>query len=96
MSEKKNKIEIYFHTDASQGIGKIPLKVSMGFDFMTIAGHKIYAPKGIAALYSKYDLPKLIHGAGHEMNHRAGTENVPYIVGLGAAMEIIVNVVVNR
>ena len=62
----------------------------LGVDLLTIAGHKLYAPKGIGALYVRrgVQLESLIHGAGHESGRRAGTENVPYIVGLGKAAEI--------
>lgn len=79
------------HTDASQSVGKIPTLVNeLGVDMLTIAGHKLYAPKGIGAIYirSGVQVEPLIHGAGHEGGHRAGTENVPYIVALGAAAEI--------
>lgn len=77
-----------FHTDAAQSVGKISTRVEeLGIDLMSIAGHKLYAPKGIGALYIRrgVDLEPLIHGAGHEFGLRAGTENVPYIVGLGKA-----------
>ena len=62
----------------------------LGVDLLTIAGHKLYAPKGVGALYVRrgVQLEPLIHGAGHESGRRAGTENVPYIVGLGKAAEI--------
>jgi cysteine desulfurase len=79
---------IAFHTDAAQSVGKLPLDVEqLGVDLLTVAGHKLYAPKGIGALYvrGRTPLDPLIHGAGHEHGLRAGTENVPYIVGLGAA-----------
>ena len=82
---------IFFHCDAAQSIGKIPTDVkSMGIDLLSVAGHKLYAPKGIGALYIKdgVKLEKLIHGADHENNLRAGTENVLEIVGLGKACEI--------
>lgn len=82
---------ILMHTDAAQSLGKVPVKVNeLGVDLMTIAGHKLYAPKGIGALYIRrgVKLESFIHGAGHEQGRRAGTENVPYIVGLGAAAEI--------
>lgn len=86
---KKNSI--YFHTDAAQSAGKYPVDVKeMGVDLLSIAGHKLYAPKGIGALYIKdgVQLEKLIHGADHEQNKRAGTENVLEIVGLGKACDI--------
>lgn len=79
------------HTDAAQSVGKLPLDVNtLGIDLMTIAGHKVYAPKGVGALYVRQgiQLEPLIHGAGHEAGRRAGTENVPYIVGLGMACEL--------
>jgi cysteine desulfurase NifS/selenium donor protein len=79
------------HTDAAQSVGKIPVRVdALGVDLLSIAGHKLYAPKGIGALYIRRGtaLAKLIHGASHEQDRRAGTENVLEIVGLGAAAEI--------
>ena len=82
---------ILFHTDAAQSVGKIRTDVNeLGIDLLSIAGHKLYAPKGIGALYirSGVQLEKLIHGADHEQNLRAGTENVLEIVGLGKACEI--------
>lgn len=85
------KYKIPFHTDAAQSVGKIPVDVNeMGVDLLSIAGHKLYAPKGIGALFVRRgtNLQKLIHGADHEMNRRAGTENVLEIVGLGKACEI--------
>jgi len=86
---KKNKV--HFHCDAAQSIGKIPVKVNaLGVDLLSVAGHKLYAPKGIGALYVRrgIKLQKLIHGADHEMNQRAGTENVLEIAGLGEACAI--------
>lgn len=80
--------EIYFHTDAAQSVGKIPVDVrQMQVDLLSIAGHKFYAPKGIGALYIRdgLRLEKFMHGADHEQNLRAGTENVLEIVGLGEA-----------
>jgi cysteine desulfurase len=82
---------IVFHTDAAQSVGKIPTTVDdLGVDLLTIAGHKLYGPKGIGALYIRrgIQLEKLIHGADHEQGRRAGTENVLEIVGLGKACEI--------
>ena len=82
---------IVMHTDAAQSIGKIPTHVSnLGVDLLSIAGHKIYAPKGIGALYIRQSTTpeKFCHGAGQEMGLRAGTENVFAIVGLGKACEI--------
>jgi len=85
------KHNIYFHTDAAQSTGKYPVDVKeTEVDLLSIAGHKLYAPKGIGALYIKegVQLEKLIHGADHEQNKRAGTENVLEIVGLGKACDI--------
>jgi len=82
---------VIFHTDAAQSCGKIPVNVDkLNVDLLTIAGHKMYAPKGIGALYIKSGtkVDKFIHGAGQEGGKRAGTENVPYIIGLGHACEI--------
>ena len=82
---------ILVHTDAAQAVAKIPVDVKeLGVDFMTIAGHKIYAPKGIGALYvrSGVELAPLTYGGGQERGLRPGTENVPYIVALGAAAEM--------
>jgi cysteine desulfurase len=79
------------HTDAAQSLGKIPVKVDeLGVDLLSVAGHKLYAPKGVGALYVRrgVKLEPFIHGAGHEGGRRAGTENVPYIVALGAACEL--------
>lgn len=79
------------HTDAAQSVGKIPVDVKeLGVDLLSLAGHKLYAPKGVGALYIRHGitLEKLVHGADHEQNLRAGTENVPEIVGLGRACEI--------
>ncbi len=83
---------IAVHTDAAQAVGKIPVTVeATGADMITIAGHKLYAPKGIGALYVRrgIELQKMIHGAAHEQNLRAGTENVLEIVGLGKACEVV-------
>jgi cysteine desulfurase len=79
------------HTDAAQTVGKIPIDVrELGVDLLTVAGHKLYAPKGVGALYIRQgvQLEPLIHGAGHEHGRRAGTENVPYVVGLGKACDL--------
>ncbi|MEH7377138.1 cysteine desulfurase family protein [Neobacillus drentensis] len=82
---------ITFHTDASQSVGKVPVNVNdLKVDMLTIAGHKLYAPKGIGALFIRegIQLEPLIHGAGHEFGLRAGTENTLLAVGLGMACEI--------
>ncbi len=82
---------IVMHTDAAQSLGKIPVDVkTLGVDLLSIAGHKLYAPKGIGALYVRdgIDLAPFMHGAGQEGGRRAGTENVMEIVGLGKACEI--------
>jgi len=79
---------VLLHTDAAQTLGKIPARVKeMGVDLLSLAGHKMYAPKGIGALYVRrgVSLQPLHHGAGHERGLRAGTENVPHIVALGHA-----------
>lgn len=91
LAEIAHSVGSVFHTDAAQSIGKIPLNVvELGCDMLTIAGHKLYAPKGVGALYIRdgLALPPMIHGADHERGLRAGTENVSQIVGLGAAAEI--------
>ncbi|MFO7688833.1 MAG: cysteine desulfurase family protein [Desulfobacterales bacterium] len=82
---------IVMHTDAAQSVGKIPVDVQdLGVDLLSVAGHKLYAPKGIGALYVRPPLTpeKFCHGAGQERGRRAGTENVLEIVGLGKACEI--------
>lgn len=79
------------HTDAAQTVGKIAADVqTLGIDLLTVAGHKLYAPKGVGALFIREGiaLEPLLHGAGHEAGRRAGTENVLEIVGLGAACEL--------
>jgi cysteine desulfurase len=79
------------HADAAQSLGKVPVDVNdLGIDLLSIAGHKLYAPKGVGALYVRrgLKLEPLIHGAGHEHGLRAGTENVPYLVALGKACEL--------
>ena len=82
---------IPFHTDAAQSVGKIPTRVDdLGVDFLSIAGHKIYAPKGIGALYIREGtiLEPLIHGADHELGRRAGTESALLTAALGEACEL--------
>jgi len=83
--------KIYFHTDAVQAAGKIPLDVKdLGVDLLAIAAHKFYGPKGVGALYVKKGvrMHSLIQGGHHERNRRAGTENTPGIIGLAKACEI--------
>ena len=82
---------IPFHTDAAQTVGKISTDVEeLGVDLLSVAGHKVYAPKGIGALYIREGtrVEPFVHGAGHEAGRRAGTENVLLAVALGAACEV--------
>jgi cysteine desulfurase len=82
---------VLIHTDAAQSLGKVAVGVKeLGVDLLSVAGHKLYAPKGVGVLYVRQGvrLEPLIHGAGHEGGRRAGTENVPYLVALGAACEV--------
>ncbi|MEH6994864.1 cysteine desulfurase family protein [Neobacillus drentensis] len=91
IGEIAERYGISFHTDASQSVGKVPVDVNeLKVDMLTIAGHKLYAPKGIGALFVRegVELEPLIHGAGHENGLRAGTENTLLAVGLGKACEI--------
>lgn len=79
---------VFLHTDAAQSVGKIPVRVEeLGVELLTVAGHKLYAPKGIGALYTRRDLPlePVIYGGGQESGRRAGTESVANIVALGTA-----------
>lgn len=85
------RLGVLVHGDAAQSVGKVAIDVeAMGVDLLTIAGHKLYAPKGVGALYARAgtDLPPLLVGAGQEYGRRPGTENVAFIVGLGAASRI--------
>jgi cysteine desulfurase len=83
--------DVLFMTDATQAVGKIPVNVDeMGIDLLCMSGHKLYAPKGVGALYvrqrmRRVKLPPLLHGGGHERGMRSGTLNVPGIVALGTA-----------
>lgn len=82
---------IYLHTDAVQTVGKVKVEVNeLGVALLTLSGHKFYGPKGVGALFIKKGtkIDPLLHGGHHEQNKRAGTENVPGIVGLGVACEI--------
>jgi cysteine desulfurase len=83
--------DIYFHTDAVQSVGKIPVDVEkLGVDLLSLSAHKLHGPKGTGALYIRKGalLRSLLHGGHHERDHRPGTENVPGIVGLGKAAEL--------
>lgn len=82
---------IPFHTDAAQSVGKVPVRVDdLGVDLLTIAGHKLYAPKGVGALYARNGMKfePLIHGGNHEHGHRAGTESAMLTAALGKACEL--------
>src|ERR1017187_7592098 len=83
--------DVYFHTDAVQAAGKIPVRVNqIGCDLLTISGHKLHGPQGVGALYVRKgtQLEPMLYGGSHERSRRAGTENVPGIVGLGKAAEL--------
>ncbi|WP_270565719.1 cysteine desulfurase NifS [Clostridium beijerinckii] len=86
--------KVFFHTDAVQAVGNVPVDVKeMNIDMLSLAGHKIYGPKGIGVLYIKkgIKIDNLIHGGAQEKNRRAGTENIASIVGLGKALELATN-----
>jgi len=90
ISEAARAAGAVVHTDAAQSVGKVPVRVrELGVDLLTMAGHKLYAPKGVGALYVRRGTPvvPLLLGAGHEGGLRPGTENVAAIVGLGVACE---------
>jgi len=86
--------EVFFHTDATQAVGHIPIDVEkMNIDLLSLSAHKFYGPKGIGALFVRKIQPRVklvsqMHGGGHERNMRSGTLNVPGIVGMGKAAEI--------
>ncbi|MCB2288253.1 cysteine desulfurase NifS [Clostridium sp. CS001] len=85
--------KIFFHTDAVQAVGHIPVDVKeLNIDLLSLAAHKFYGPKGVGALYVRkgIKIDNLIHGGGQERNRRAGTENIAGIVGLGKAIELAV------
>jgi cysteine desulfurase len=91
VGEIASEANILFHTDAVQAATKVPISVrQIGCDALSISGHKIHAPQGVGALYVKKGtrIQPLFHGGRHERSRRAGTENVPGIVGLGKAAEI--------
>jgi cysteine desulfurase NifS/selenium donor protein len=92
ISEIAHKKGIIIHSDCAQTVGKIRVNVNtLGVDLLSIAGHKFYAPKGVGALFVRtgVKLEKFVHGADHELNRRAGTENVLEIVGIGKACELV-------
>jgi cysteine desulfurase len=83
--------EVYFHTDAVQAAGKVPIEVKrLGCDLLSISGHKLHAPQGVGAIYVGKGtlLQPMFYGGSHERSRRAGTENVPGIIGLGKAAEL--------
>lgn len=94
IAELTHDVGALFMTDATQAVGKIPINVDdLGIDLMCMSGHKLYAPKGIGALYirqrkNRVKIPALLHGGGHERGFRSGTLNVPGIVGLGTACNL--------
>ncbi len=91
IAEMARKAGVLFHTDAAQSMGKVPVDVkASGVDFLSIAGHKLYAPKGVGALFIRKGAPldPFMHGAGQESGQRAGTENVIHDVALGEACRL--------
>ncbi|MDH7559803.1 MAG: selenide, water dikinase SelD [bacterium] len=92
IAEVAHRHGVLVHSDCAQSVGKIPVKVDeLGVDLLSVAGHKLYAPKGVGALCVRtgVDLAKFMHGAGQELNRRPGTENVVEIVGLGEACALV-------
>lgn len=99
LSKIAKKMKIYFHTDAVQAAGKIPIDVQkLNVDMLSVSGHKIYGPKGVGAIYIRKGvrIAPLSHGGQHERSRRAGTENVPAIVGLAKALELVVGEMENQ
>lgn len=94
IAELSHSIDALFMSDATQAVGKIPVNVDeLGIDLLCLSGHKLYAPKGVGALYvrqrmNRVKIPALLHGGGHEKGLRSGTLNVPGIVALGEACSI--------
>ncbi len=83
--------DVYFHTDAVQAAGKVPIDVNrLGCDLLSISGHKLHAPQGVGAIYVRKGtiVQPMFYGGSHERSRRAGTENVPGIIGLGKAAEL--------
>lgn len=94
IAEIAKKHDIIFHTDAVQALGNVEIDVKdLGIDLMSMSSHKIYGPKGIGAMYIRkgVKISNLIHGGAQEMKRRAGTENLPGIVGFGKAAELAKN-----
>jgi cysteine desulfurase len=84
--------DVYFHTDAVQAAGKVPIDVNrVGCDLLSISGHKLHAPQGVGAIYVRKGtiVQPMFYGGSHERSRRAGTENVPGIIGLGKAAEVV-------
>jgi len=93
IGEIASEADIYFHTDAVQAAAKIPIAVDkIGSDLLTISAHKFHGPQGVGALYVRKgtQLEPMLHGGSHERSRRAGTENVPAIVGLGKAADLAI------
>ncbi len=94
IAQLAHSVDALFFSDCTQAVGKVPINVNeLGIDLLCFSGHKIYAPKGIGALYLRQEpvrvkIPALLHGGGHERGVRSGTLNVPGIVALGKACEI--------
>lgn len=91
MAEMAKEMDILFHTDAVQAVGKVPINLqSLPVDFLALSGHKLHAPKGIGVLYIRKGtrFRPFLRGGHQERGRRAGTENVPYIIGLGKAAEL--------